>query len=170
MKIEVVKVGYLRTNCYIVSKGKDAIIIDPGDEANKINKYTKDLNVKGIYVTHTHPDHVGALKDLEIKHQLSANDFKKSPFVMEVIKTPGHYHDSLTFYFKDEKVMFTGDFLFKDSIGRVDLYGSNKEDMKNSLKLIKNYPNDVIIYPGHGQESTLGIEKERFDFYIERVL
>ena len=57
--------------------------------------------------------------------------------------------------------MFTGDFLFKESIGRCDL-GGNIKDMKDSINKIKKYDKNIIIYPGHGDSTTLGEEKRRF--------
>ena len=167
MKIETIVVGLLQTNCYLViNKNNEGIIIDPGDQINKINKYTKGIDIKGIYYTHSHPDHVGALKDLELKHNIKSNDFNNNIFDMEVIDTPGHMFDSKVFYFKKEKVMFTGDFIFKGTIGRTDLYGGNFKQMKESLKNIITYPDDIKIYPGHGPSSTLGEEKEIYKSFI----
>ena len=60
--------------------------------------------------------------------------------------------------------MFTGDFLFKESFGRTDLGGNNK-DMIDSIKLIEKYPDDTTIYPGHGISSNLGKEKQHFVYY-----
>ena len=57
----------------------------------------------------------------------------------------------------EDKVIFTGDFLFAGSIGRTDLGGSDV-DMKKSLEKIKKYDKDIVIYPGHGPSSTLDIE------------
>ena len=59
--------------------------------------------------------------------------------------------------------MFTGDFLFYHAYGRTDLGGSDS-DMRNSLNLIKNYPDEITIYPGHGPISTLGEEKKQIWF------
>ena len=58
--------------------------------------------------------------------------------------------------------MFTGDFLFQNSIGRCDLPGGNEEEMFSSLLKMKNYPEDIIIYPGHGEKSILGMELNRY--------
>jgi glyoxylase-like metal-dependent hydrolase (beta-lactamase superfamily II) len=60
--------------------------------------------------------------------------------------------------------MFTGDFIFRSSIGRTDL-GGNDLDMKDSLKLITKYPDETILYPGHGEATDLGREKKRFKYY-----
>ena len=57
--------------------------------------------------------------------------------------------------------MFIGDFIFKDSIGRTDLPGGNMIEMEQSIEKIKNYNDDVILYPGHNEETTLGEEKQK---------
>ena len=57
--------------------------------------------------------------------------------------------------------MFIGDFIFKDSIGRTDLPGGNMIEMEQSIEKIKNYNDDVILYPGHYEETTLGEEKQK---------
>jgi len=80
-------------------------------------------------------------------------------FEFFVIETPGHTTCSIVYYFPIDKVMFTGDFLFKKTIGITNTQLSNKEQMKESLKKIKTYPNDVTIYPGHGEDTNLKYEK-----------
>ena len=80
-------------------------------------------------------------------------------FEFFVIDTPGHTTCSIVYYFMTEKVMFTGDFLFKKTIGITNTRLSNKDQMKESLKKIKTYPNDIIIYPGHGENTNLKYEK-----------
>ena len=60
--------------------------------------------------------------------------------------------------------MFCGDFIFERSIGRTDLGGSDK-DMQESLEMISSYPDDITLYPGHGDKTTLGNEKKYFSYY-----
>ena len=55
--------------------------------------------------------------------------------------------------------MFTGDFIFKENIGRTDLETGNMLEMQESLNMIKKYGDDIILYPGHGESTTLGYEK-----------
>lgn len=166
MEIKVFKLGVLRTNCYIVIKYNKCLIIDPADDANKIINICKDYEVTGILVTHHHFDHILALEELEKYYNLKHNMHTNNGFNYEIIKTPGHAHDGLTFYFKEERVMFTGDFIFYHTCGRYDLETSSKEEMKSSLEMIKKYDDDITIYPGHGRSSILGEEKEFFDSYI----
>ena len=166
MKIDVLKVGYLQANCYILSINEDYLIIDPGDEAHKIEDKIMGI-VHGILITHRHDDHIGALKDIYEKYKchiyeynnlFEDNIYHVGPFEFKVIYTLGHTLDSVTFYFPKEKVMFTGDFLFKGTIGRTDFYNSDSDLMMDSLEKTIKYEN-VTIYPGHGPSTTLEDEK-----------
>lgn len=163
MEIKSVKVGPLETNCYIVSIKDECIIIDPGDEFEKIINNI-DKKVVGCLITHSHFDHVGALKKILDYYKITLGKINSDKFIYETINTPGHTSDSVTYYFKDEKVMFTGDFIFYRSIGRTDL-GGNDNDMINSLEKIKKFPDDIKLFPGHGTTTILGEEKKYFSYY-----
>lgn len=164
MDIKVLVVGTLQENCYVCSIGNNAFIVDPGDEADRIIDACKDKNVVEIIVTHHHFDHIGALDEIKKYFKLEEN-VKSGIFDYEIIETAGHTSDSRTIYFKNEKVMFTGDFLFYRSIGRTDLDTGSDIDMIKSLEKISKYPDDIVIYPGHGPKSTLGREKINFKYY-----
>ena len=62
MNINCIKVGYLRTNCYILEKDGKVLVIDPADEYLNIKEVIGDNEVVGVIITHHHPDHVGALE------------------------------------------------------------------------------------------------------------
>lgn len=166
MKIKTLVVGELEENCYIVENDDSCIIIDPGDEAQKIIDNV-DKEVKGILVTHYHFDHIGALNQLKEKYNLQENNFNIDGFKFEVIETPGHTSDSKTFYFRDDKVMFVGDFIFESSIGRMDLPSGSTDQMKKSLSNILSYPPNIVLYPGHGKPTTLSKEQENLKYYID---
>ena len=77
-----------------------------------------------------------------------------------ILHCPGHSPDSLCFYTKG--VLIGGDVIFKGSLGRTDLPGGNTEQLMNSItKKIYLLPDETTIYPGHGPETILGIEKEQ---------
>ena len=69
MEIKIMPVGLIGTNCYVISKGELALIVDPGGDADQIINYIKgtDLNVQAILLTHAHYDHIGGLEDLRGK-------------------------------------------------------------------------------------------------------
>ncbi len=70
--------------------------------------------------------------------------------------TPG----SVCFHFPDEKVLFTGDTLFAGSVGRTDLPGGDGRAMARSLAVLKELPDDLTIYAGHGSSTTMAHEKK----------
>lgn len=173
MNFEIVKTGYLRTNTYILEIDGKVLVIDPADEYQNIDAVIGDAEVVGVIITHHHPDHVGALEyfdgDLVYDYfNMEEGMNKIGPFEFEIIYTPGHKEDSISIYFKEEKKMITGDFLFRNTIGRTDFPGGNMKDMIASLKKVSIYPSDVEIYPGHGGSSLLGVEMENSRELIEK--
>ncbi len=174
MKIKTIVVGTLKENCYILTQNDETIIIDPGDEPdNIINNITG--KVLGIIITHYHFDHIGALEELKTKYKVPIIDYKNigsnqlGSFNFEILETKGHTKDSVTIYFKDEKTMFCGDFIFKNSIGRTDLPTGSNEEMKRSLKNIVNYDHNITLYPGHYNKTLLANEIDNINYYIERL-
>ncbi|AEA34228.1 MBL fold metallo-hydrolase [Hippea maritima] len=77
----------------------------------------------------------------------------------EVLHTPGHTPGSVCFYEKNKKWLFSGDTLFFESVGRWDFPSGSKNDLLDSLKRLIKLPDDVLVYPGHGEPTT--IEHER---------
>ena len=81
--------------------------------------------------------------------------------------TPGHTPGEYCLYLEKEKICITGDVLFKEGIGRTDLWGGNYDALINSIEnKLFSLPDDVKIYPGHGDESTIGYEKQYHPFLI----
>jgi len=199
MDVYTLCLGELGTNCYIVSsENKNAVIIDPADEAEKIFEFVqnKGLSPKKILLTHGHYDHILAAQDVRAKYGipvyvhlndklklssrtenlhavfLAQKPFKevKEPVTFydeeiieqdelkfEAIHTPGHTPGSVC-YICGEAV-FTGDTLFKDSIGRTDFPGGSYDDILSSLERLKELEGNRKIYPGHGEATTLEREK-----------
>lgn len=75
-----------------------------------------------------------------------------------ILETPGHSPGSVFFYCENEHIAFSGDTLFKKSIGRTDLPGGSMFSMIQSLRMIAQLPDNTIILPGHGQQTTMGWE------------
>ena len=150
-------------NTYIVIKDNCCLVIDPGSNFDDICKYLNGYKLLNVLVTHSHFDHIMSVDNLKDKYKVEVLDFNNldekeyniGSFSFKVIYNPGHSSDSISFYFEKDKIMFTGDFIFKESIGRYDLPTGDFSDMIKSIERIKEYDKDIVIYPGHGSKTTL---------------
>ena len=85
---------------------------------------------------------------------------------LECVAIPGHSPAHVAFY--ADGYLFSGDLLFAGSVGRVDLPGADWDTLLDSVRmLVDRYPPETIVYPGHGRETTLGVELERNPFLAE---
>jgi len=79
--------------------------------------------------------------------------------ILEIVETPGHTPGSIALVSKGKtNIIFTGDTLFKNAVGRTDFQYSRPMDMEKSLRKILSYPKDTVCYPGHGETTTVGDE------------
>jgi glyoxylase-like metal-dependent hydrolase (beta-lactamase superfamily II) len=181
LSIQKVHVGEKDVNCYVLSCSdtKEAIVIDPGGDAPKILSQLRGLTVGWICFTHAHPSHTGAKEEVKsatraptAMHLADATAQLKSAdryltggdslpfgsFSLEVLLTPGHTPGGLSFRVGNH--LFTGDTLMAGKIGRVDLPGSSPQQMLLSLHgqlLVR--PDNTVVYPGHGPNTTIGAER-----------
>lgn len=175
MKVKRFIGGSLEENSYVAyyKTGGECYIIDPGHSPDKILKFIKEekLSPKGILLTHHHYDHTDGVDKLcearELPVYLHREDLdmygSEVDVILEgddvltldegyltVIHTPGHTGGSVCFYFADSKVIFTGDTLFYDDIGRTDFKDSDDRRMHKSChKLSELLESDTMVYPGH---------------------
>ena len=87
--------------------------------------------------------------------------------MLHVLYTPGHTPGSCCVYLEKEKIIFTGDTLFKDGIGRYDFSYSSEDDLNKSLKKIFELPKDTAVYSGHGEETVL--KEENLDNFFDKI-
>ncbi|HTY13584.1 MAG TPA: MBL fold metallo-hydrolase [Candidatus Omnitrophota bacterium] len=187
MLIKTIKVGNLRTNCYIVydETANEGIVIDPGDDVEDIIKEIGQIKIKAIVLTHGHYDHVTDAFKLKKRvdapvmvgrkdemswmisytaqkadaHLNDGDELKVGGLTFRVIATPGHTAGSMSLYNEREKALFSGDTLFEGTYGRTDFPGGSEEEMIASLKKLLALPGDTAVYPGHGRNTTIEAEK-----------
>lgn len=192
MMITTLPLGMLQTNCYILAQEERCLVIDPGDEAEKVLAFLEqnELTLEAILLTHGHFDHVGAVKelaadtdcrvflceaDLALPGAMTAGPLYHTDFysdgdsltlagmAFEVLHTPGHTPGSVCLRFGEH--LFSGDTLFAGSCGRTDFPGSSPSDMYHSLKRLSQLEDNLKVYPGHGETTTIGEEK-RYNPYL----
>jgi len=105
--------------------------------------------------------------DAEFIHPESSGLWKNSGMRFQTLETPGHTPGGVCFYFAEEKILFSGDTLFKGSCGRTDLPGGDGRVLAQSLKKLTVLPDDVKVYAGHGAATTIGHEK-RTNFFMQQ--
>jgi len=190
MIFEQIPVGQMQNFSYLIGDedGKEAAVVDPAWENDKILSIASkhDLDIKFILITHSHYDHIDKVKELvdatdavvyvhkedsdEIK-KLGVNKIKNidendeiniGKIKIKVLHTPGHSPGSVCYLF-DNKII-TGDMLFVEAIGRVDLPGGDIEKMFDSLQILKKLDENIEVYPGHDygsiKHSTIAHEKK----------
>ncbi|MGX7419840.1 MBL fold metallo-hydrolase [Carnobacterium gallinarum] len=196
LKVIRIKTGTIEENCYILSNQKNCIVVDPGNDADKIIATIATLAVTpvAILLTHAHFDHIGALEDIRnhfkipvyidpaeqswlgspelnlserfgqsvianpAEFDLAYQKYDLEGIQFKVVPTPGHSIGSVSFIFDDFVVV--GDALFKGSIGRTDLPNASFQQLIESINTeLFTLPDNLVVYPGHGDDTTIGIEK-----------
>lgn len=197
MEINCLKLGMMKTNCYMILTEKSAIVIDPGVNSSTVEDFLNQHKEKEriILLTHGHFDHIGGALEL---HRLTgvniaigaleeeflcnnelnlSNHFRPilEPFnadirlsdgqilnvgdlEIKVIATPGHSKGSVVCLLGN--ILFSGDTLFLETVGRTDLPTSSFEDLKKSVKKLYQLDDDVTVYPGHGDSTSIAHEKK----------
>lgn len=177
----------------------ECVVIDPGDESNTILDYIESNRLKcvAIMLTHGHFDHTGAVdavaeetgatvymnsrddervtKSEQLRFRLPDNGINyddgdiidAAGLRFEIIATPGHTPGGVTI--KCEDCLFTGDTLFRGSLGRTDLDGGDMDKELASLKKICSLEGDYEVYPGHMGSTTLQRERN-FNYYCRAAM
>jgi hydroxyacylglutathione hydrolase len=149
------------SNAYLVAdeEGGSALYVDSGAPLEPLETAAAQWRVTPELVlrTHSHPDHVEHEAELGLPVKTGAAEV--GGLRVEAIPTPGHSDDMVAFVVNEEAV-FTGDTLFKDSVG-----GGNFEQVRSAvMDVLMKLPGELRVLPGHTDETTIGREWEENPF------
>jgi glyoxylase-like metal-dependent hydrolase (beta-lactamase superfamily II) len=126
----------------------------PEQEVLMVKSYNLSDQFGEGYTTHANM----MIKDHQVFEVTSAHK-------AECIYTPGHTLGSCCYYFKPEGWLFVGDTLFAGSIGRTDLPTGNYDELMRSVnEILMQFPDETIVFPGHGPSTTIGQERKTNPF------
>jgi len=190
IQIKRLELGPFGTNAYILKcqRTGDSVVVDAPAEEDEIFDALKGMTPRYILMTHNHMDHVGALPRLksELKVPLAAHhaDSAGLPVApdmllnegdvvsfgniqIKVMHTPGHTPGSLCFL--TGKYLISGDTMFPGGPGKTRSPAAFKEIVRSITTKLFALPDETEAYPGHGQSTTIGNEKQAFAVFSSKT-
>lgn len=178
--------GQWANNAYIITDegSKEALIIDMPSGSEEVIAAARDMNVKAILMTHTHPDH-WADYDL-VKNTFGApvlahpgetimptdktdgeladgQEISVGAFTVKALHTPGHTPGSICFYI--DHFLFSGDTLFPGGPGRTNSPEDLQQTIKSITSILYGLPDGTDVLTGHGDNTTIGDSKKEYAIF-----
>jgi glyoxylase-like metal-dependent hydrolase (beta-lactamase superfamily II) len=184
-------VGPMDNNVFVLrcKQTGEAVLIDAANEHDKLLDLCRRLGVRKVIETHGHWDHIQAVpqvRDAGYEVGVTAADAAMLPsydFVLEddaiiqvgqlrlhALATPGHTPGSICFHVQGSPVLFTGDTLFPGGPGNTKAPGGDFPAIISSIegRIFGHFPDDTIVMPGHGADTTVGAESPHLQEWVER--
>jgi len=190
-EIHKVVVGPVDNNVFVLrcTETGESLLIDAANEHGKLLELAKALNVRRIVETHGHWDHIAAIPAMrdagysvgvtrENASMLDSYDeileddtmIEVGRLKLRTIHSPGHTPGSMSFKLEGAPVLFTGDTLFPGGAGATKFPGGDFPTIMHSIedRFYRVMSDDVLVLPGHGDDTTIGAEKPHFDDWVAR--
>jgi len=130
-------------------------------EANKLDEYNLQRSIEAG-ILYNMPIEPSPPIEVDLKE---GGEIKFGNSALSILFTPGHSSGSISFYSQEHKFVIAGDVLFRMSIGRTDLPGGDFDTLIDTIKSkLMILPKDVMVYSGHGEETTIGYEMKNNPF------
>ena len=190
VRIDKIVVAPHDNNVYIVrcTRTGEAVLIDAANEADRLVELAREAGVNRVLTTHGHYDHVQAVEAMRsagVRVGVGADDVPMMPahdFVIEdgcviaigdlrlrAMHTPGHTPGGMSFVLEGHPVLFSGDTLFPGGPGNTSLPGGDFDTVIASIRdRLYALPDETLVFPGHGLDTTIGTERPHLQEWIDR--
>ena len=191
-EIHRVVVGGYDNNVFVVRcrATGEAVLIDAANEHERLLELASTLGVRRVLETHGHFDHIGAVTEMreagyevavteadapmlrEVGYDVFIDDAEVIEFGrlrLDAIHNPGHTPGSVSFKLAGAPVLFSGDTLFPGGPGATKFEGGDFDTIIRSIDdLLFALPDDTIVMPGHGLDTTIGTERPHLQEWVDR--
>lgn len=161
---ELIPVKLINTHCHLDHICGNKYVADTWKlklEANKFDEYNLQRSIEAG-ILYNMPIEPSPSIEVDLKE---GDDIVFGNSRLSILFTPGHSSGSISFYSQEHKFLIAGDVLFRMSIGRTDLPGGDFDTLIDTIKSkLLILPKDVIVYSGHGEETTIGYEMKNNPF------
>jgi len=192
VEVHKVVVGPYDNNVFVIRcrRSGDAVLIDAANEHEQLLELCDALGVRRVIETHGHWDHIQAVpamreagyevavtrldapKLVDVGYDVFLDDaevIEVGHLRLDAIHNPGHTPGSISFHVRDTPLLFTGDTLFPGGPGATHFDDADFDTIIGSIQSrLFTFPDDAVVLPGHGSDTTIGAERPHLEEWIER--
>lgn len=188
MILRVKPVGPWQMNAHVLvsPRSMQSVLIDPGDEVRSLEALLEGTRPVAILLTHSHPDHVGALEAMRSRlrvpvmaHPMSAVKPIDRPLAdaemiavgehrLKAICAPGHTADQLCFAVENDERLIVGDAIFEGGPGKTWTPEDFQATLDTLRRVVLSWPEETLCFPGHGDPFRLGDIRSAIASFISR--